>query len=366
MRRALELAARGRGRTSPNPLVGCVIVSPQDDVVGEGWHPFAGGPHAEAAALSAAGDSARGATVYVNLEPCDHHGRTPPCTEALIAAGVSEVVIAHLDPDERVSGRGVARLEAAGIAVRTGLLAREAEDLNEAYLTSQRLGRPHVLYKAAMSLDGKTATRTGASRWVTGEPARELVHEWRDGVDAIAVGVTTVLEDDPALTTRLPGGRTPLKVVFDTTLRTPPTARLFQPDAEGLPARVIVYTLDGAPAARRTALERSGATVVPVPAESGRPSVPHALRDLGERSVRSLLLEGGGTLAWAFLSASAIDRVAWFVAPKLVGGPAPGPLAGVGVGTLEEAFVIDGRSRKVRTVGDDLLISGRVSYPEVA
>ncbi|HEX7000919.1 MAG TPA: bifunctional diaminohydroxyphosphoribosylaminopyrimidine deaminase/5-amino-6-(5-phosphoribosylamino)uracil reductase RibD, partial [Trueperaceae bacterium] len=204
MRRALELAGRGRGRTSPNPLVGCVIVDESGTVVGEGWHPYAGGPHAEAAALSAAGAAARGATAFVNLEPCDHHGRTPPCTEALIAAGLRSVVVAHLDPDGRVSGRGVKRLEAAGIDVSVGLLAREAERLNEAYLTSQRLGRPHVLYKTAASLDGKIATRTGESRWITGEAARRRVHEWRDEVDAVAVGVTTVLQDDPALTTRLP------------------------------------------------------------------------------------------------------------------------------------------------------------------
>ncbi|HZW99076.1 MAG TPA: bifunctional diaminohydroxyphosphoribosylaminopyrimidine deaminase/5-amino-6-(5-phosphoribosylamino)uracil reductase RibD [Trueperaceae bacterium] len=363
MRRALELAARGRGRTSPNPLVGCVIVSPDGEVVGEGWHPFAGGPHAEAAALAAAGESARGATVYVNLEPCDHHGRTPPCTGALLSAGVAAVVVGHLDPDPRVSGRGVARLEAAGVDVSVGLLAAAAEELNEPYLTSQRLGRPHVLYKTAMSLDGKIATRTGSSRWLTGEAARARVHEWRDEVDAVALGVTTVLRDDPALTTRLPGGRTPLKVVFDSHLRTPPTAKLFEPDLQGVPARVVVYTKEGAPVDHVERLERRGAHVVVVPPEYERPSVPAALSDLHGRSVRSLLLEGGGTLAWAFLASRSVDRVAWFVAPKLIGGPAPSPLAGTGVEELAAAYHVE-RSQ-VEKIGDDLLIRGRVVYPEV-
>lgn len=363
MRRALELASRGRGRTSPDPLVGCVIVSPEGEVVGEGWHPFAGGPHAEAAALAAAGGSAQGATAYANLEPCAHHGRTPPCTDALLAAGVAEVVVAHLDPDERVSGRGVAKLEARGVKVSVGLLAREAEDLNEAYLTSQRLGRPHVLYRAAMSLDGKIATRTGSSRRLTGEASRALVHQWRDEVDAVAVGVSTVLRDDPALTTRLPGGMTPIKVVFDSHLRTPPTARLFEPDPEGVPARVVVYAKEGAPAQKSEALVRRGADVVLVPAHEERPSVIAALRELDARSVRSLLLEGGGTLAWAFLTSRSVDRVAWFLAPKLIGGPAPGPVAGAGVEELAEAFLIE--RPRTEKIGDDLLFSGRVVYPKV-
>lgn len=363
MSRALELAARGRGRTSPNPLVGCVIVDEAGEVVGEGWHPYAGGPHAEVAALAAAGERARGATAYVNLEPCDHHGRTPPCTEALMAAGVSSVVVAHLDPDPRVSGRGVSRLEAAGITVRVGVLKARAEALNEVYLTSQRLSRPHVLYKTAASLDGKIATRTGESRWLTGEAARARVHEWRDEVDALAVGVTTVVADDPSLTTRRPGGRTPLKVVFDTALRTPPTARLFTPDPEGVPARVVLYALEGAPTERRAELEAAGAEVVPLPGESGKPSVSAALEDLHARDVRSLLLEGGGTLAWAFVAARAVDRVAWFLAPKLIGGPAPTALAGEGIADLQAARSVTDLS--VEKLGGDLLVQGRVAYPEV-
>ena len=364
MRRALELAARGRGRTSPNPMVGCVLVGPGGEVVGEGWHPFAGGPHAEAAALAAAGEAARGATAYVTLEPCDHRGRTPPCTEALIAAGVAEVVIAHLDPDPRVSGRGVERLREAGVRVRVGTLAAEAEALNEAYLTAQHLGRPWVLYKAAATLDGKTAAVSGESRWISGAESRARAHAWRDELDAIAVGVGTVLRDDPALTTRLPGGRTPLKVVFDSALRTPPTARLFAPDDEGVPARVVVYAAEGAPRDRAERLAERGAEVVAVPAPEGRPDVAAALADLGRRLVRSLLLEGGPTLAWSFFARRAVDRVAFFLAPKLLGGPAPGPLGGPGVPALPGAFALDDvRSERV---GEDLLVQGRVVYPEVA
>lgn len=364
MRRALELAGRGRGRTSPNPMVGCVIVGQDGQVVGEGWHPYAGGPHAEAAALAAAGEAARGATVYVTLEPCDHHGRTPPCTEALIAAGVAEVVVAHLDPDPRVSGRGVERLRQAGVRVSVGTLADEAEALNETYLTSQRLGRPFVLYKAATTIDGKTATATGESRWITGEEARRRVHAWRDELDAIAVGVGTVLKDDPALTTRLPGGRTPLKVVFDSSLRTPPTARLFAPDDSGVPARVVVYASEDAPRERAERLIERGAEVVALPGPAGQPDVCSALADLARRQVRSLLLEGGGTLAWSFLSRRAVDRVAFFLAPKLIGGPAPGPLGGPGVSALPHAYALASLSSE--RVGDDLLVTGRVVYPEVS
>src|SRR5690606_17941493 len=214
MRRALALAAKGRGRVSPNPMVGCVLVSPAGMVVGEGWHAEVGGPHAEVEALAHAGEAARGATAYVTLEPCNHHGRTGPCTTALLAAGVSRVVAAMEDPDPRVSGMGLARLREAGVAVGSGLLAVAAAELNESYLLSRREKRPFVLYKSAMSLDGKIAVSSGRSRWITSEPARALVHRWRDEYDAIAIGVNSVLLDDPALTTRLPAGRTPLKVVF--------------------------------------------------------------------------------------------------------------------------------------------------------
>jgi len=370
LRRALALAERGRGTTHPNPMVGCVIAR-GDDTLAEGWHERAGGPHAEAVALAAAGEGARGATAYVTLEPCAHHGRTPPCADALIAAGVARVVFASPDPDPRVVGAGEARLRAAGIEVVAGALRDEADALNAAYLTHRRLGRPWVRYKTAMTLDGKIATRTGRSRWITGPAARAMVHRWRHQADAVVVGINTLLQDDPALTTRLEGddapGRTARKVVFDAIARTPVTARVFDDGPDGAAARVTIVVGPDAPSARTAALEARGARVLRVPALQGRPDVAAALRALAggndadgsgatDDPIVELLLEGGGTLAWSFLAAGAIDRVAWFVAPKLVGGRGASPLAGLGVAGMDEAHTLQGTH--VRRVGDDLLIEG--------
>jgi diaminohydroxyphosphoribosylaminopyrimidine deaminase/5-amino-6-(5-phosphoribosylamino)uracil reductase len=362
MRRALALAERGRGATHPNPMVGCVLVH-GDAVVGEGWHARVGEAHAEVLALATAGERARGATAYVTLEPCNHHGRTPPCADALIAAGVARVVVATRDPDARVAGAGIARLRAAGIDVDEGLLRDEAEALNAAYLVHRRAGRPWVRYKTAMTLDGKIATRTGRSRWITGPDARALVHVWRHQADAVAVGVSTLLQDDPALTTRLVGdgapGRTPRKVVFDGVARTPVTARAFEPGPDGAAARVTVVVGPEAPPPRVAALEERGAQVLRVPTRQGRPDVAAALRALAADGVVELLLEGGGTLAWSFLEAGAIDRVAWFVAPKLIGGRGASPLAGLGVAGMDEAVAL--QAWDVRRLGDDLLVEGDVA-----
>ena len=361
LRRALALAELGRGTTHPNPMVGCVLAH-GDEAVGEGWHARAGAPHAEAAALAAAGPRARGATAFVTLEPCTHHGRTPPCADALVAAGVVRVVYASPDPDPRVAGAGDARLRAAGVTVVAGTLRDEADALNAAYLTHRRLGRPWVRYKTAMTLDGKIATRTGRSRWITGPEARAMVHRWRHQTDAVAVGITTLLQDDPALTTRLEGegapGRTARKLVFDAVARTPVTASVFDDGPDGLPARVTVVVGPDAPAARVAALEARGARVLRVGASQGRPDVAEALAVLATEDVVELLLEGGGTLAWSFLAAGAIDRVAWFVAPKMVGGRGASPLAGLGVAAMDEAFALRGAT--VRHVGEDLLIEGDV------
>lgn len=358
MARALELAERGRPTASPNPMVGCVVVQ-GDAVVGEGWHERPGTPHAEIHALNGAGDAARGATVYVTLEPCDHHGRTPPCSEALVRAGVARVVVATEDPDPRVDGRGLERLRAAGIDVVVGVMRREAEAQNEAFRVSRTYGRPFVLYKTATTLDGKIATRTGQSRWISDEASRERVQRWRHELDAVAVGIETVLADDPRLTARIPGGRAPLKVVFDSSARTPADAALFREDDRGRPARVLVVVGPDAPESRRATLRRAGAEVVEPAAAEGRPSVTAALRALTEREVGSVLLEGGGTLAWSFFEAGVVDRVAWFIAPKLVGGTGAGPLAGVGVPTLDEAI----RLEEVRTEpsGVDLLVTARIA-----
>ncbi len=373
MARAVELAERGRGTVAPNPLVGCVVVR-DGDVVGEGWHERAGEPHAEVHALRQAGDAAKNATVYVTLEPCNHTGRTPPCVDALLEAGVRRVVIAALDPNPQAAG-GARRLQAAGVEVVTGVLEEEAKCQNETFRTAYRKPgsqsnlenhphRPFVLYKTAMTLDGKLATRTGQSRWITGERARELVHVWRSEMDAVVVGVNTVLLDDPLLTSRLATGRTPVKVVFDSVARTPPTARLFESDAQGVAPNVVVYTTEKASEARVRLLKDAGATVLTLPTRRERTDVGAALQDLKNRRVGSLLLEGGGTLAWAFFEARAVDRVAWFIGPKLLGGGGSSPLGGLGVAGMAEAITLV--DMQTEQLDDDLLITGRVRYPEVA
>ena len=360
MARALELAERGRGTTSPNPLVGCVLVR-DGAIVGEGHHRRAGEDHAEIVALRDAGDAAAGSTAYVTLEPCDHHGRTPPCSLALIRAGVRRVVVAALDPNPVVDGSGVRRLRDAGIEVDVGVLRHEAERQNEVFRTSQLLGRPFVLYKTAMTLDGKIATRTGHSRWITSETSRARVQRWRHELDAVAVGVSTVLLDDPRLTARVEHGRTPRKIVFDAVARTPPQAALLAPDDAGVPARVTAFVGPFAPDDRVAALRDAGAEVVALDGPKGRPSVAAALAELHRREVRSVLLEGGGTLAWSFLEARAIDRVAWFIGPKLLGGNGATPLGGMGVTTMDEAItLVDLRSEMS---GDDLLLTARVRHP---
>lgn len=363
MGRALELAEGGRGTVSPNPLVGCVVV--QDGrIVGEGFHRRAGEAHAEVVALADAGGASRGATIYVTLEPCNHHGRTPPCTDALIEAGVRRVVIAAMDPNVSVAGGGAARLQAAGIDVVTGVREAEAQRQNEIFRTVHRHRRPFVLYKTAMTLDGKIATRTGQSRWITEEPARNMVQAWRNELDAVAVGVNTVLLDDPLLTTRLDGGRTPLKVVFDSVGRTPPEAKLFDDDPQGVPARVVLFATEKAPASRLAALRERGAQVVVTQAVRGRTDVAEALAALRDLEVTSVLLEGGGTLAWSFFAANAVDRVAWFVGPKLLGGQGASPLGGLGVASMAEAIRLE--QLETEAIGDDLLITAYVSQSRAA
>lgn len=354
MQQALDLAARGRGRTSPNPAVGCVIVR-DGEIVGQGWHERAGHAHAEAAALRDAGERARGATAYVTLEPCAHHGRTPPCTDALIAAGIARVVAAHTDPNPQVAGRGLAALQAAGIAVTTGVLAQAAMALNEPYIHWVQTGRPFVWWKAAVSLDGKIATRTGDSRWITGEPARAHGHRLRNELDAIMVGVGTVLADDPQLTCRLPGGRDPVAIVCDSHARTPPSARLFDRSSP-----VLVAVTPAAPSERVAALQQRGAEILVIPPDDdGRVSLPHLLTELGRRPLTSVLLEGGADLAASALAAGLVDKAWLFVAPKVIGGAtAPGPVGGHGIAALADAA--QWRFADAKRIGDDMLLE---AYP---
>ena len=327
--------------------MGAVVVR-GGELVGEGYHARVGGPHAEVVALERAGRRARGATLYVTLEPCDHHGRTPPCTEAVIAAGVSRVVACHRDPNPQVSGRGFARLARAGIEVETGPLAERAVGLNLPYLLPRLLGRPAVTLKWAASLDGKIATAGGESRWISSPEGRRWALSLREEHDAILVGIGTALADDPLLTRRLGfAGGPNLRVVLDRRLRLPPTARML---AE--PGPVVVYAERPA-AARRRALEARGAAVAVLPEVS-----PEAvLADLHRRGVASLLVEGGGAIHAAFVAAGCYDRVMVDLAPLLLGGVrAPGPVAGAGAPALAGAPRLEALG--VRRAGPDLLLSG--------
>jgi diaminohydroxyphosphoribosylaminopyrimidine deaminase / 5-amino-6-(5-phosphoribosylamino)uracil reductase len=327
MQRALTLAARGLESTDPNPRVGCVIAQ-RGRIVGEGWHARAGEAHAEVAALRAAGEAAAGAHVYVTFEPCSHHGRTPPCTEALIGARVARVVYAVGDPNPLVSGRGATTLRAAGIAVETGLLEKEAAELNAGFIKRMQQGTPLLRVKLAMSLDGRTALAEGESRWITGEAAREDVQHWRARSSAVLTGVGTVLADDPRLDVRLPppvpGGerRQPLRVVLDAQLRTPPTARLLQ----GGGGDVLILTALTAPEdPRAVRLSERGARIESLPADGDRLVLTAVLGRLGELEMNEVLVEAGATLAGELLHEELVDELLLYVAPRFL-GPTARPL----------------------------------------
>lgn len=336
MAAALGLARRGLGGVWPNPAVGCVIVR-EGRVVGRGWTQPSGRPHAETEALARAGDRARGGTAYVSLEPCSHHGKTPPCAEALIKAGVSRVVAAIKDQDPRVSGRGLARLREAGIDVKLGVMPEAAAELNAGFLKLIREGRPLVTWKTATTLDGKIATHTGESQWITSEAARERAHLMRACHDAVAVGVGTALADDPDLTCRLPGlePASPIRVVIDGRLRLPLTSRLVA-TAEQVPTWFITRT--DAPEERRDMLLRVGVDVILVgPGEGDRPDLLQGLRELGQRGITRLLVEGGSQLVAALLRDNLVDRVAWFRAPMMFGGDGLPTSAAFGVDEIKDA-----------------------------
>ncbi len=356
MRRALELAARGLGRTSPNPAVGAVVVR-DGQIVGEGRHRLAGEPHAEPLALLNAGEQAQDATIYVTLEPCSHWGRTPPCTQAIIEAGISRVVYACADIDERCAGRADQVLGDAGIDVESGVLADEATQLNEAYFKHKRTKLPFVTLKLASSLDGKIATRTGDSRWVTGKEAREFVHELRGRSDAVMVGIGTVLADDPQLTTRDVSGdrRDALRIVVDSLARTPADARVIGP---GSHERCLIAVSESAPEERLAGLVLAGAEIMRLPAGPGGHVDLNALTaELGRRNVMSVLLEGGGTLAAGAVAAAVVDRYLFFYAPKLVGGhDAPTGLGGDGVERMADAWQVE--ITGVERIGADIMIEG--------
>jgi diaminohydroxyphosphoribosylaminopyrimidine deaminase/5-amino-6-(5-phosphoribosylamino)uracil reductase len=350
MQAALALARRGLGTVWPNPSVGCVIVK-DGRVVGRGSTRPGGRPHGETEALARAGEAARGATAYVTLEPCCHWGKTPPCADALIAAGLRRVVVALEDPDPRVAGAGIARLRAGGIEVEIGLGAAEAAEINAGFLQRVRLGRPLVTLKLATSLDGRIATAAGESRWITGPLARERAHLLRATHDAILVGTATVLADDPQLTCRLPGlaHRSPVRVVIDRRLRIPPSARLIT-EARQVPSWVV--TLGSADPERQKALRDAGVMVIPAePDATGHIDLNTAIGLLAERGLTRLLVEGGGRLAAALLRAGLVDRLVWLHAPLLLGGDGIPAVAELALSELAEAPGFERLSSAI--VGED-------------
>jgi diaminohydroxyphosphoribosylaminopyrimidine deaminase/5-amino-6-(5-phosphoribosylamino)uracil reductase len=350
MERALELAARAEGSVSPRPCVGAVVISSDGEIVGEGFTARSPGPHAEVAALQAAGDRARGATVCVSLEPCSHQSVTPPCADALITAGIARVVVGAIDPDPRVNGEGVRMLRAAGIDVLTDVLREQAEALIEPFTHWVTTGRPFLTLKLAMTLDGKIAAPDGTSRWITGPQARAEVHELRRRCDAVMVGAGTVETDDPALTFREPGmvGSQPLRVLIDSSGRTPISAQLFD-DA----APTLVLTTDDVAAG---AWEHAGADVARVNRCEGGVDLDAVLEELGRRGICHLLCECGPTLAGTLVEQDLVDRFVLYLGPKLMGGDAPGAI-GVGVKSIAEAWELD--IERAERVGADLRIEAK-------
>ncbi|MCC6767221.1 MAG: bifunctional diaminohydroxyphosphoribosylaminopyrimidine deaminase/5-amino-6-(5-phosphoribosylamino)uracil reductase RibD [Deltaproteobacteria bacterium] len=356
MRRAVALAERALGRTSPNPAVGALVVK-AGRVVGEGWTRPVGGPHAEVVALRRAGARARGATLYVTLEPCAHFGRTPPCADAIVAAGVARVVVAVGDPNPRVRGRGLRILARAGVAVTTGVLAEEAGAVSAWFRHFVVRRRPFVILKLAASLDGRIATAAGASRWITGAAARRWVHTLRNRVDAVMVGSETVRADDPSLTCRVRGGRDPVRIVIDGRLQTPLAAAVVRQRSA---AATIVATTAAAPVGRRRALADAGVEVIVVPAKGGKVDLGTLLRGLAARGIVSVLVEGGGDLAAAMVRARLVDRLAVITAPVLLGGDGRPMLGALGLRRLGDAPRLV-RQTVVR-LGRDLLRDGPVAY----
>ena len=352
MTRALELASKGEGSVNPNPLVGAVVVV-DSQIVGEGWHHQFGGPHAEINALNEAGDAANGATLYVTLEPCCHHGKTPPCAHRIIQEGIRKVVVATRDPNPAINGKGLATLREAGIEAHEGVMEQEAIQQNEIFLTFVRRGTPFVELKLAMSLDGRIATKTGDATWITGEQSRIEGHRLRRKHMAIAVGVETVIQDDPSLNVRHVEGKDPVPIVLDTTGRIPLSAKLLQ-----APFKAVVATCSMSEETEQQ-IREAGAQVWRLPEASGRVSIPALLARMAEEQLDSLLIEGGGEIAAAFVEAGAIDKVSFFYAPILIGGrEAAQGIGGIGIDKIADAMRLERVT--IRRLGEDLYLMG---YP---
>jgi diaminohydroxyphosphoribosylaminopyrimidine deaminase/5-amino-6-(5-phosphoribosylamino)uracil reductase len=355
---ALELAESGFGRVAPNPLVGAVLIN-HGRIVGSGFHQAFGEPHAEAVAIDAAGDKAQGATLYVNLEPCKHYGKTPPCTEAIIDAGVARVVYGTRDKNPTARG-GLEVLREAGVAVEGPILEKRCIEINAPFFKHIATGRPLVLAKWAMTLDGKVATSTGDSRWISSDASRRLVHIWRGRAGAVLVGIGTALADDPFLNCREEGLPSPVKVVLDAECRLSPEARLFEPNIGARePPRVLVYTSEAASDDRVAALRERGAEVVVTPAARGLVSLSATLEDLGRRGVNLVLVEGGSEVLGSFFDGGFIDRVLVFVSPKLVGGRAAKTgLGGEGLAKVLDAPIL--RELHNYRVEGDMVVEGKL------
>ena len=357
MERALELAPRGAGWVSPNPQVGCVIVR-DGRIIGEGWHKAYGGLHAEREALAACTADPRGATAYVTLEPCCHTGKQPPCTQALIEAGISRVVMGAPDPNPLVSGKGIAQLRDAGIEVTMHVLEEKCLQLNKAWMHYIQTGRPYVTMKYAMTLDGKIATHSGESKWITGETARAKVHRDRHEAAGVLVGIGTVLADDPMLTCRIKGEKTrnPLRIIADSNLRIPLESNIVK-TADEVPTIIACGIIKDT--AKAGALEAAGCQVWEIPDACGHASLPALMQRLGKEGVDSVIAEGGSQLHWALLSSGCVNRVQAYIAAKIFGGnAAPSPVGGAGVNLPDECFLLGHPT--VTELGDDLLIECEV------
>lgn len=356
MKRALHLAEAGRGKTSPNPVVGAVLVK-RGKVVGEGYHARVGEAHAEIVALRQAGEKARGAVLYLNLEPCAHFGRTPPCAPQVVKAGVKRVVIGMEDPNPVVNGKGTEALRKSGIAVKVGVLEKDCQRLNEAFCKYILKKEPFVVLKVAATMDGKIATRNGGSKWISGEASRRFVHQLRDQVDGVLVGIGTVLRDDPLLTTRKKEGSEPYRIVLDSQLKIPEEAKVF----EHSPSKVILATTESAPQEKIERMEKRGVRVLIVDSKEGRVDLRSCLSKLGEIGIMTLLVEGGSRVNGSFLDEGLIDKFLLFLSPKLIGDPqALGIFGGKGVANLKDSVAL--KEIKTKRIGEDIFVEGYLEW----
>ena len=355
MQQALKLAKKGTGYVNPNPLVGAVIVK-NNKIIGEGFHQKYGEPHAEVNAFASLKEPPNNATMYVTLEPCSHYGKTPPCADAIIKKNLARVVIASLDPNPLVAGRSITKLQAAGIEVETGILKAECDELNAPFFHYITQKTPYVVMKYAMTADGKIATHTGASRWITGTEARKKVHEDRNRYSSIMVGVGTVIADDPMLNCRIENSRDPIRIICDTTLKTPINSRIIE-TAKLIPT--ILLTAQADKRKHQPYIEK-GCQMIPIPHQNNKLNLKSAMQILAKQGIDSILLEGGATLNASALEAGIIQKVQTYIAPKLFGGAsAPTPIAGQGVAHPNQAYIL--KNQKITTLGEDILIESEVA-----